>query len=90
MADEGAVALGLISRLMVHLTMRGDLAKDETRSLLADVIKEFQDQGHEAKANLVRDFATALDDAVPDPDESYYRNDGLRPTSQSMGPRAGA
>lgn len=66
MADEGAVALGIASRLIIHLTGKGVIQKDLTIRLLADVEETFLSVGALEEAGLVRSLAEAIDHSIPD------------------------
>lgn len=61
MPNEGAVALAIASRLMIHLTGKA-YSKEVCLHLLADIEATFQ--GEEAR--LVRELAEAIDHSMPD------------------------
>ncbi len=64
--DEGRVALALISRLLIHLTVEENLTKETMIGLLRDVMKEFDAPQCLPEYRLVRSLAVEIDDGVRD------------------------
>lgn len=65
MPDEGAVALQIVARLMIHLTGKA-FPKNTAYRLLADVEEDFLTRNLQDEARIVRELAEAIDHSLPD------------------------
>ncbi len=65
MADEGAVALELVSRLIMRLTAQGTLAPDALGGILRDTMLELQNKGMFDARGLLQKLALEVEQRLP-------------------------
>ncbi len=65
MADEGAVALALVSRLIARMTQDGVLLPDALGGILRDTMLELQNKGLFDARGALRQLTLELEQRVP-------------------------